>query len=363
MDWTKVERVKKESPMFAKRVILSVLMAVWMMTACVTEAGARDLRNVKRGEPVPAYKLPTLDATVIDSALMKGTVVVFVCVSAEQRRSELAAMDSNEVVQGLGVEGVKLIHVTTDVVQKPYFEKFRAERKIGATLAFDPDHGFYGKLGLIAFPTTIVNDKEGKLAHTIALHSGDYKRTLDAYIRHALGTLSDEELKQRLAAQPSDRSSPKSLASAHRALARSMREKGKLEAAAAELAKAAEQDPENREVMIDLADLKVVTGDLDGADALLEKVLAAQSDHKRAKQLRGVILFRRGKMDEAEALLNEAMYLNPNPEQVHYYLGMICESRGQQGKAMEHYREGLRHAIKEPGSSEGKGDSAKATGK
>lgn len=349
--------------MLAKRPILSLLILLATLLAFTHTTHARDLRNVKRGEPVPAYKLPTLDATIVDSDALKGSVVVFVCLSAEQRRSELAAMDSDEVVKNLALEGVKLIHVTTDVVQKPYFDKFRAERKINATLAFDADHAFYGKLGLIAFPTTIVIDKEGKLANTISLHSGDYKRTLDAYLRHVLGTISDDELKQRLAAQPSDSSSPKSLASAHRALARSLREKGKLDAAADELAKASKQDPDNREVMIDLADLNLVKGDLDAADAQLQKVLAAQPDHKRAKQLRGVILFRRGKLDEAESLLNEAMYLNPNPEQVHYYLGRICEARGQASKAMEHYREGLRHALNETEPDTNKGEASKAPSK
>ena len=108
---------------------------------------------------------------------------------------------------------------------------------------------------------------------------------------------------------------------------------------------ASDRETENQEVLIDLADLSLAKGDLDGAESQLQKVLASQPDHKRAKQLRGVILFRRGKLDEAQALLTEAMYLNPNPEQVHYYLGRICEEKGQQSKAIEHYREGLRHAI------------------
>ncbi len=334
--------------MSAPLAIVRVLAVFALLFVAASSARADDLRNVKRGEPVPACRLPSLDSTVLDSESLKGSVVVYVCLSAEQRRSELAAMDSQRVMGAFASDPVKLVHVTADVVQKPYFEKFRQERNITAALAFDADHSYFNKLGLIVFPTTVIVSKEGKLANVISLHSGDYPRVLDAYIRHALGTITDDELKVRLAAQPTDNSSPKSLASAHRSLARSLREKGQLDAAADELKKAREQDPTNREVVLDLAEIDLTKGDLDAADALITEVLTAQPDHKRAKQCKGVILFRRGKLDEAETVLLEALYLNPNPEKVHYYLGRICEARGQKDKALEHYREGLRRLVNDP---------------
>lgn len=333
--------------MLFTRVFTRSLAVLAVMGAAALPARADDLRNVKRGEPAPAFKLPTIDGKVADSEALKGSVLVVVCVSAEQRRSEMAAMDSEQVLKDLGAEPVKLVHITADVVQKAYFEKFRQERSIGAPLAFDADRAYYAKLGLIVLPTTIVINKEGRLDNVISLHSGEYKHTLDAYVRHALGTLSDDQLKERLAAHPSEESSPKSLASAHRALARSLREKGQLDAARDELGKALEKDADNREVMLDLADLQLATGRLDEADALIKKVLDAQPDHRRAKQLKGISLFRRDKLDEAEAVLTEALSLNPSPELAHYYLGRICEQKGQSAKALEHYREALKRFVHE----------------
>lgn len=320
------------------------------LTACsiavvATTAHADDLRNVKRGEPMPACKLPAIDGAIVDSDTMKGSVLVIVCLSAEQRRSELAAMESLQVVRALGTEPVQLLHVTSDVVQKAYFEKFRQERGIDAKLALDADRAFYGKLGLIVFPTTIVVSKDGKLDSVISLHSSEYKNLLDAYVRHALGKLSDKELEQRLAVRPSDDASPKSAASAHRALARLMREKGQLDSAKAELQKGLEMDPENREMMLDLADLNLAAGDLDGADGMITRVLQGQPDHRRAKQLKGISLFRRGKLDEAQTVLQEALSLNPSPELVHYYLGRIFEQKNQPDKALEHYREALKRFV------------------
>lgn len=311
-------------------------------------ARADDLRNVKRGEPVPAYRLPSLDGTVVDSDALKGSVVVIVCLSAEQRRSELAAMDSDAVVHAFESDQVKLVHLTADLIQKAYFEKFRADRGIAATLAFDADRALYAKLGLIVFPTTIIVNRDGKLAQVISLHDAKYKHVLDAYLRHTLGKINDDQLKELLVEHASDSGSPKSTASAHRALARTLREKGQLDQAKDELVKAGEQDPENAEVMLDLADLELFQGDLDGAEAQIQKVLQSKPDHRRAKQLKGVLLFRRGQYNEAEVVLVEALNLNPSPEVAHYYLGRIYEQKGQTDKALEHYREALRRFVHEP---------------
>jgi len=327
------------------RSILSAAIALVLAASFTSVLRADDLRNVKRGEPFPAYKLPTIDASVVDSESAKGSVLVIVCLSAEQRRSELAAMESAQIIADLKGEPVQLMHVTADVVQKAYFEKFRGERSITAKLALDADRAFYAKLGLIVFPTTVVVNKDGKLDTVISLHSSEYKNTLDAYVRHALGKIDDKQLAERLSVKPATDVSPKSAASAHRSLARLMREKGQLEAAKAELTKGLEIDAANQEIMLDLADLNLTLNDLDGADAQLSKVLAAQADHRRAKQLKGELLFKRGSLDEATQLLQESIALNPNPELSHYFLGRIAEQKGDKDKALEHYREALRHFV------------------
>lgn len=326
--------------------LIPALLAAALLTI-MPAARADDLRNIKDGEPVPTLKLPSVDGAVIDSDTLKGSVIVYVCLSAEQKRSEAAAKDSQQVVAGFADSSVQLVHVTSDIVQKAYFERYRTEHNITAPLALDADRAFYAKLGLIAFPTTVIVDKEGKLNSVILLHGNDYKGSLDAYIRHALGTLSDAELKERLAARPSDKGSPKSAASAHRALARLMRDKGQLEEAKSELTKGLELDPDNHEMKLDMVEIDIATNNLDKAELLVTKVLATQPDHRRAMQLKGTILFRRDKLDEAQAILEQALPLNPTPELVHYYLGQIMERKGNKDLAIEHYRESLRHFIKD----------------
>lgn len=338
--------------MLTLRTFARTLAACVLMAAAIT-AHADELRNVKRGAPVPSCKLPSIEGQVVESEAMKGNVVVYVCLSAEQKRSELAAIESDQVVGALAGEPVKLVHITADVVQKAYFEKLRADNKMTSQLVFDADREFYNKLGLIAFPTTIVVDKQGNLSNVISLHGRDYKNTLDGYVQYALGKLTEKALAERLAAKASENGSPRSAASAHRALAHLMREKRQYDTATAELEKGLALDPDNLEIMLDLADVAFLTEKYDGAETMLTKVLQAQPEHRRAMQLHGACLFRMGKVAEAEGVLESALPLNPSPQIVHYYLGLIAESKGEKDKALEHYREALKRFV-EPGSPEAK---------
>lgn len=309
---------------------------------------ADELRNVKPGEPVPAFKLATIDEVPLDSAQSKGMVNVIVYLSAEQRSSELAAVDSIGVLAALKTEPVKLVHVTADAINKSYFLKFRAEHKIEVPLGFDADRTLYHQLGMIVFPTTIITDKDGKLVHVISLRGPEYAKTLEVYVRHALGQLTPEQVKQRLTANDPTESSPRNLASAHRSAARLMREKGRLDAAKEELLKARALDPTDAEVQLDIAELHLMTGSPTEAEQVINELLKVQPEHRRARQVKGICLFREGRLPEAEAMLLESLKLNPEPGRVHYYLGRIYEQQGQTGKALEHYREALRRTLHEP---------------
>lgn len=325
--------------------ISNVAVACIAAVALSPLARADDLRNVKQGQPIPEIKLPTISGGVFDSQNAKGKVLIVVYLSAEQRSSELAAVESQEVARELGNDNVQLLHVTADVVHKPYYERFRQEKGIDCPLAFDASRKLYADLGLIVFPTTIIVNTDGTLAHVIATRGPDYRHLLDLYVRHALHLINDKDLEKQLEARPSDMHSPQSLASRHRAAARLLREKGLPDAAKDELLQAMKIDPTDVDVRLDLADLELELHQTQDAEQLINGVLKDHPDHRRAKMLDGILLFQQGKLKDAETILLQALVLNPDPARVHYYLGRIYEQEGQTDKALEHYREALKRLL------------------
>lgn len=326
-------------------------LAVLTLAASLSLASrglADELRNLKPGDAVPAFSLATIAGTTLESSALKGSVTIVVYLTAEQRASELAAADSIAVARGLAGQPVHLVHITADADRKDYFQAFRRDHPTDAPLAFDTDRSLYHKLGMIVYPTTLILDRDGKLSHVISLRSPDYARTLEAHARFALGSISAQQLEAALKDPPAPDGSGHGLASAHRASARSLRERGSFDAARRELLLARDEFPGDRDLVLDLADVSIATGDLDEADAIIDELLKLQPDDRRAKQLKGISLYRRNRLDEAETVLNEALVLNPEPGRVHYYLGRIHEQRGETAKALEHYHQALRRALHEP---------------
>jgi len=127
------------------------------------------LRNISKGDIVPQFLLRGLDGKEIDSSEYKGKVVVLAYLSAEQHSSELAAGDINALNLSLANDDLRVLLVTADVVHQTYFDNFIQEKKITVPLGFDINRDFYGKIGLIVMPTTIIIDRQGRLAHVIAI--------------------------------------------------------------------------------------------------------------------------------------------------------------------------------------------------
>lgn len=131
---------------------------------------------VKRGEVVPACKLAALDGSVVDSEAMKGSVIVYVCLSAEQKHRRRPRSTRQAVVAAMNGEPVKLVHVTADVVQRAYFEKLRRTRTLPRAWPSTPTAPVLCKARAYRLPHHRHREQEdGKLDNAISLHGNDYK--------------------------------------------------------------------------------------------------------------------------------------------------------------------------------------------
>ena len=306
-----------------------------------------ELRVVKVGQAIPAYSLKTMGTDPADNPSGRKHALVLVYVAAQQVSSTKVMVESQQMLTDLKRNDLEVQYVTADVVQTDWFRDFRDGAGIHGPLGLDFDRVLYGKLGIIVLPTTIVVDAKGRLAHVIAGYKPDYVHMLDAYARHALGLLDDQQLEEHLAAKGFHHDTPADRAARHRAAAGLLREKGLREQAERELHSALEVDPSDMEARLDLASLFIAMDRFDDARPLVEEVMKSDAANRRAKLLRGILLFHDDQLDEAEEILNESLILNTDPARTHYYLGMVYEKKGQADKAMEHYRKALQRLLDE----------------
>lgn len=308
---------------------------------------ADELRNVRRGQRLPLFDTVGLDGQPVRSEDATGKVHVLVYLSPRQKQSEHALASAHRVVNNIGSGELRLIYMSTAVDQADYFRELCGRLKADELFTLDRDRKYYGQLGLIVCPTTIVASKDGRLLHVIASWTRGYEHRLDAYCRHALGQLDDTGLADRLAVKPQARDAAQARAERHRALATTLRSKGLLDNAFRELEQALAADPTCADAVVEMAEILIAQGKVDDAEERINELLARECGHPRAKLTLALVKLKRGQLDDAEILLKEALAVNTDPVRAHYYLGQLYEQRGDYKSAMEHYRGALERALGE----------------
>ena len=171
---------------------IAVMVLVAGMAVC--SAPADGVRNVKEGSPMPEFTLVTSDNGRLDQASLRGSVAVLVCVSPGQEASQRALVEASAVLAAHAKEPMRLVYMTAEGEKAGSIHAFCKSRKLEAPFAVDTGRAFTDSVGLIVFPTTIVVNKDGTLAHVLTMCTDDYRHTLDAYVRHALGSINHSTL-------------------------------------------------------------------------------------------------------------------------------------------------------------------------
>lgn len=323
------------------------LLIAGLLLGSLAQASADRLRNVEPGEPLPPCKAAGLDGKPVEIGGATGNVQVLLYLSAGQRQSAEALTTAHRVTQDIDAKKLQLIYMSADLDQADHFRQLRERLRAHEPFALDKERAYYGSLGLIVFPTTIIVSQDGKLLHVIAGCTHDYEHRLDTYCRHALGQFDNAELAQRLTGQPEVRDDGRARAQRHRVVAAILRSKGMAAGAIQELEKALAADPTCAAAVVELAEMLVAQGRLDDAETRVNELLSRQPDHPGTGFMLGLIRLQRGQLAEAEKLLEEALARYPDTVRVRFYLGQLYEQKGEYQRAAEHYRKALERALKE----------------
>jgi len=323
---------------FQTRLILAFLLSV-------AATGQAMPRNIKNGDSVGTLKLTDIDGKQVSTDSWSGSPSVWIFVAADQNSSKKAAHDLQAAIDSLTGANIHAIALTSDAVKIDYFKELRARDNIRYPLAIDPGREIYGRIGVIVLPTTLIIDKDGKLAQAIAGYDLDYERILQAKLARLSGRITAEQEVRMLSTTQAARDEKHDRAERFCRSANIMFDRGLRGEAIQELKRAIEADPDFSPAYLQLARIDRADGNLAEAEKLIENVRRREPANRLAQLELGTVRFQQGKIEDAEKLLNEALVLNPDPARTHYWLGRVYQARGQPEKAAEHYREGLERAL------------------
>lgn len=311
----------------------------------ISATGLAMPRNIKQGDPVGSLKLTDVESKPVDTDSWRGAPSAWIFVAADQVSSEKAARELQAALDSLTGANIHAVALTSDAVKIDYFKELRARENIRYPLAIDAGREIYGRIGVIVLPTTLLIDKDGKLAHVISGYDLAYGRTAQARLARLAGRITAEEETRLLTTTQPAREEKRDRAERLCRSATIMASRGLRGEAIQELKRAIEADPDCATAYLQLARIQIAEGDLAEADKLIESVRTREPSNRLAQLELGTVRFKQGKLDDAEKLLTEALVLNPDPARTHYWLGRVCQARGQADKASEHYRVALEKTM------------------
>ena len=125
---------------------------------------------------------------------------------------------------------------------------------------------------------------------------------------------------------------------AHYSLAGMLAELGRTEEAIRHLEESLRIRPDFAMALSDLGRLHLLNGDMEQAESLFGRAIAAGPELPQAHHNLGTALLGQGKANEAEAHFRRALGEWPDFAEAHYGLGEVLESRSDSAAALEHFR-------------------------
>jgi tetratricopeptide (TPR) repeat protein len=133
------------------------------------------------------------------------------------------------------------------------------------------------------------------------------------------------------------------------ALGTALLESGRVEEAAAQLAKAVELDPASAPARTHLASALAREGQLDAALEQLRKALELDPRYAPAHYQLGLALAQRGDTGQAASEWRKALDIDPNHAEAHESLGDALYAQDRPAEALAHWREAIRRRSNDAG--------------
>ena len=309
-------------------------------------------RNLKAGDPMPAFSLPRADGVAgeYDSSELKGQLAAIIFWRPKQKLSLEALRDVSALAGELGDAKVRIVAVDASRSSSEEARAALAGEKFSFPIVRDPRRELYGKVGVIVSPTTLLVDAEGVLRFVVASRPRQFRQIVRARLRFLLGQTDEAQMKQEI--EPTILQIDHELAAAWRMynLGRRLQTEGKSQQAVVAYEKAVSEHPSLPEARCALGFMKLSAGDFAAAGQHFQTALVHHPNSAMARLGKAAVQAQTGKQQAAEQALLSLLGNKSIAVRVRYELGRIYHGRGELDKAVTYYHDALSAVFPGPGS-------------
>jgi predicted negative regulator of RcsB-dependent stress response len=308
-------------------------------------------RRIPEGSLTPEFD--AVDTTGIPFAYVRssGKVLILAFLSSQQKRSQEAVEDIFGALSSIPSDrltSLQVAFVMQNVDNKEFIASIQKEAPTVVHILGDDRLGIWGKFGIIATPTVLICDPQGKVLCVKAGHAYDFAPVVKSRLFQALEIPYDVSADDASTFRAVANSTMSAKAKRHLQMAKLLSKKGGVSSAIKQSRMAYEIDPNSTEVAVELGDLLCQAGKADEAIKLASSLPGRSNrDKARINLIMGWAKLQLEQLEEAERFLEEGIKQDPTFPRLHFELGQIYQKRNDSEKAMQAYFRALQLIYRE----------------
>lgn len=330
------------------KLVVIYLIAIVMQLAFPAAQSNAQLRKIKVGDKMPEFSLPE-DKKGIFTYQHKRKAMVLIFLS-EQKQSKLAIAGIEEILNKYEEKRqlFDFVAVVNDPNNSHLLEYLQIRSRPNYHVLIDEKFKLWGKIGLIAMPTTLISDKDGNVTWIKAGYGYDFVPAVKQNLGKALG-INNEPNQSSIEVKTLVHDTMRARVMRHLQMARMLEKKGRTKSAEKEVKKAFDLDPNSISAALAMGKIYCKSGKAEDA---VNVVVRLEPEIKSEKAEMNLILGwanrQLNNLERSEKFLLEAVSLNPGSPRSFYELGKTLEAKGDIEKAMKAYHKALTKIFTDP---------------
>jgi tetratricopeptide (TPR) repeat protein len=325
--------------------ILVVVIGVLAFLTVICGGESTPPRRIPEGALIPEFQAIDITGKTFVCKRSGDKALILAFLSSQQKNSLRAVEDIFRVLSSIPSDrltSLQVAFVLQNVDDKEFVASIQKETPSVVQILDDDQYNIWGKIGVIATPTVLISNPQGKVLCVKPGHTYDFAQVVKSKLFQALEIPYDASLKDIPTVRTVVNNTMSAKAKRHLRMARLLSSKSKVNLAIEQAQMAYKIDPNSPEVVLDLGELLCRAGQAQKAIKLVNS-LSGQSDRDKARinLIMGWARRQLDQLEEAEKYLLEGIKQDPMLPRLFFELGRIYQKRKDSENAMQAYFQAL----------------------
>ena len=295
-------------------------------------------------EEVPGISLNTVDGSKTSISFQDKTTIVSFW-RLEQKYSLQVLQELQQIYNESKANGVQVIAICSGSSKEKSVKKIIDENKLTFTILLDPDRKAYSDYGVFVSPATFIIDKEGKLRFYRPSYSANYLGETQLDIQLLTRKISKQQHAQQSTGSKRKLSKEDEAANAHYKLGLQLLKHGDRNAAEEQFRKVWTENATHVDSGVQLGFVLLEKKEYKEALEVFTKLCTLDPKLWSAKGGQAIAMIYTGKKAAGIVQLKKVLDVGASNTNLYYEMGRVFEEAGEQDKALESYKKGLKLSL------------------